>query len=229
MRSRPHDVADALQRIVDSHRQMVAGGKVPSGEDDVSPQRRLGGPFDRVRPFAKLRPGDPGWRGGDRATHVEPERKLVASCEASGSFAAGERSAGSGIERGAVGIARGGSARDIRPTAEAGINEALRLEPGKRFGVVVAVFALPARLGFEAEAEPSEIVENGRLVSRLAARAVQVFNAQQQASAELGGDALVAKRRIGVAEVQRAVRRRREPQDRRGRKNVGAHDEKGDP
>jgi hypothetical protein len=46
------------------------------------------------------------------------------------------------------------------------------------------------------------MVDNGGLVARLAPSAVQVFNAQQQASAERSGKPLVAKRRIGVSEVQ---------------------------
>jgi hypothetical protein len=89
------------------------------------------------------------------------------------------------------------------------------------------MFALPPRAGLEAEAEPGKIVEDGGLVLRLAAGAVQVFNAQQQAPAERDGEPVVAKRGIGVAKVQRAVRRRREP-DGRGRKSVGAHDWKAD-
>ncbi len=85
------------------------------------------------------------------------------------------------------------------------------------------MLALPARRGFEAHAEPGEIVEHRRLVSRLASRPVQVFNAQQQAPVRLGGKALVAERGIGMAEVQRPVGRGRESQDGRGCEGVGAH------
>ena len=77
-----HDVGDALQRVVDRHRQMIARREVPAGEDDVSPSRRLGDALDRVRPFAELQPDDPGRRQIDRATHVEPERSPVASRKA---------------------------------------------------------------------------------------------------------------------------------------------------
>ena len=63
---------------------------------------------------------------------------------------------------------------------------------------------------------------------RLAARAVQVFDAQQQASARLRGDALVHERGIGVAEMERPVRRRREAQDGRGREDVIGHGGKAD-
>ena len=58
---------------------------------------------------------------------------------------------------------------------------------------------------------------------RLATGAVQVFNAQKQAPAGLGGEPLVQERRIGVAEMERAVRRRREAQDGRGREGVIGH------
>ena len=76
------------------------------------------------------------------------------------------------------------------------------------------MLALPARRRGKAKPEPSEVVDDGGLELRLAARAVQVFNAQHHASAGFGGDALVHERGIGVAEMERPVRRRREAEDR---------------
>ena len=75
----------------------------------------------------------------------------------------------------------------------------------------------------EPHAEPVEVVENRRFEGGLAAAPVEVFNAQQQASAGLFGEALVAERGIGVSEVQRAVWRRSEPQDGDMGMGVGAH------
>ncbi len=49
---------------------------------------------------------------------------------------------------------------------------------------------------------------------------VQVLDAQKHAPAELGRDALVHERRIGVAEMKRPVRRRREAQHGRGHRDV---------
>ena len=55
-----------------------------------------------------------------------------------------------------------------------------------------AVLALPARGAVEAQAKPGEVVENGGLVLRLAPRPIQVFNAQQQASAHSAANCCVA-------------------------------------
>ena len=221
-----HHIADALQRIVYGHRQMVARREFPPGKDDISPGRRLDDALDRVRPFAEFPPDDPGRRQLDRATHVEPERRPVASREARGAFAASKRTAGSRVERRAVGIARDGRARDLGPAAEAGIDDTERIEPRQRFRIIVWMLALAARRVFETKSEPGKIVENGSLVLRLAPRAVEVFYAQEQASAESFGGARVAKRGIGVPEVQRAIRRRRETKDGCGGESVGAHDGK---
>ena len=135
-----------------------------------------------------------------------------------------ERAAGSRVERSAVRIAQSSrGARDLRAAAKTGIDEALRIEAGERRRIVVAMLALPARGRGIAKPEPGEIIDDSRLELGLAARPVQVLDAQKHAPAELGRDALVHERRIGVAEVKPAVRRRREAQDRRGREGVIAH------
>ena len=85
------------------------------------------------------------------------------------------------------------------------------------------MLALSARRRGKAKSKPGQIVSDGGLKSRLAARMVQVLNAQQRASVQFVGEALVDESGIGVAEMERAVRRRRETQNRRGRQNVIAH------
>ena len=37
-----HDVGDALKRVVDRHRQMIARGEIPAAQDDVAPGGRVG-------------------------------------------------------------------------------------------------------------------------------------------------------------------------------------------
>ena len=76
------------------------------------------------------------------------------------------------------------------------------------------MFALPTRRRVEDEAEPGKVLLDRRFVFALAAGSIQVFNAQQQAAAGRGGEALVHQRRIGVAEMQRAVGRGREAKGR---------------
>ena len=85
------------------------------------------------------------------------------------------------------------------------------------------MLALAAPRRRKAKAEPREIVDDRGLELGLATGAVQVFNAQNQAPADLGREALVHQRRIGVAEMERPVRRRREAQYGRGCEDVIGH------
>ncbi len=90
------------------------------------------------------------------------------------------------------------------------------------------MLALAAPRRGKAKPEPCQVVDDRGLEPRLATRAVQVFNAQNQAPARLGGNALVHERRIGVAKVQRAVRGRRKAQHGRGCGRVIDHGGKAD-
>ena len=69
------------------------------------------------------------------------------------------------------------------------------------------------RFGFPGHAEPAEILENGRLELRPAARRVDVFDAQQQPPARRARHVLVEERRQCVTEMEIAVRARREAED----------------
>ena len=163
-------------------------------------------------------------RGGERAAHVEAEGRPLAAREAGARFGRGERAAGSGVERRAVRVAKAGrGARGLRAAAKAGVDEALLVEARQRRRVVVAMLALAAPRRRKAKSKPREVVDDRGLEPRLATGAIQVFNAQNQAPAGLGGEALVHERRIGVAEMERAVRRRRKAQHGRGREDIIGH------
>ena len=154
-----------------------------------------------------------GRSGVDRAPHVEPEGGLVAAGHSVARFCRGERATSSGIERRAIRIALTiGGSRDLRTAAKARVDKPLPVESRHRRRVVVAMLALPARRG-KAKPEPREVVDNGGLELRFAARPVQIFNAQQHASVAFGGDALIDERGIGVAEMKRPVWRWRKAQD----------------
>ena len=114
-------------------------------------------------------------------------------------------------------------ALDLGPAAKAGVDEASRLEARERRRVVVPMLALAALRRIETKAEPCKVVDDRGLVLRLATGAIQVFNAQEQAPVRLCGEPLVQERRIGVAEMERPVRRRGEPQDGRGREGFIGH------
>ena len=82
------------------------------------------------------------------------------------------------------------------------------VEARERRRVVPAVIALPAWRR-KAKPKPGEVFDDGGFEMRLAARAIQIFDAQKHASIDFGGDALIDERGIGVTEMERPVRRRR--------------------
>ena len=168
-----HDVGHALKRVIDHYRQMVARREIAPAEDNVAPNFRSGRTLRGNSALAKFGPAKTRRFGVDRAPHVEAKGRTLASREASACFRRRERAAGSGIERRAVRVAlsiRG--AGDLRTAAKAGVDQALLNETGERRGVIVGVLALPARRRRKAKPEPGEVVNNGGLKLRFAARLV---------------------------------------------------------
>ena len=53
-----HDVGDALQRVVDRHREMIARREIAPAEDDVAPTRRLRGLLDGRHSLAEFGPDE---------------------------------------------------------------------------------------------------------------------------------------------------------------------------
>ena len=192
-RSRPRTTSvTPCCSVVNDYRQMVARRQIAAAQDDVAPDRGLSHTLRGDGALAEFAPDKRLRRGGERAPHVEAEGRPFAAREARAPFGGLKRAAGPGVERRAVGVApalRG--ARDVGPAAKAGIDKPFVVEPYERRRVIVAMLALAARRRFEAKTEPCEIVDDRGLVLRLATRAVQVFNAQQQAPLRLGGEALV--------------------------------------
>ena len=72
---------------------------------------------------------------------------------------------------------------------------------------------LPAYGAVELDAEPGEILADAVLEFGAAALAVDVLDAEEKRPAGLPRQRLVEERRIGVAEMEAAVRARREAQD----------------
>jgi len=224
-----HDVGYALQRVVDGDRQMVARREIAAPQDRVAPEPWRRPALRGSRALAIFHPRERSRRGVERMGHVEAQRRLVAAGETVARLTRGERAAGSGVERRAIRIAAGGGARDLRAAAKTGVDEATAVEAGERRRVVAAMLALPARRLGKAKPKPGEVVDNRRLEARLAAGAIQVLDAQKDEPAGLGGQALVHERGIGVAEMKRSVRRRREPENRRRRGNVSGHGGEAEP
>src|SRR5882757_8100349 len=78
----PHHVRDRLQRVVDHHRQMIAGRRLLTRQDDVAPGFRPGddGTVVAVGAFAKLGPAEIACLHAGRR-HVEAKRIGHAGCD----------------------------------------------------------------------------------------------------------------------------------------------------
>ena len=218
------DVRHTLQRVVDHHRQVIARSQIATLQDNIAPNLRPRPMLRGNGALAIFSPAKIRRRGVERALHVEAERGPIAAGEAVARMRPGERAAGSGVKRRAIRVApsvRG--ARDLRAAAKTAVDKAALIKMRERRRIVVAMLALPARRRGKAKSKPGQIVSDGGLESRLAARMVQVFNAQQHAPTQFVAEAFVDEGGIGVAEMERAIRRRREAQDRRGRQDVIAH------
>ena len=135
----------------------------------------------------------------------------------------GHVSAGAGVERRAVGIARNrlaarGAGRDLRrdlpPRAEAGIDQPTGRHGIARRRVIRKVLGLAADGRREAQAEPVEVGQDAGHEFGSGTAEIDVLDAQEQAPAPSLGDAGVQERGIRVTEMQVAVRARREAQHR---------------
>jgi len=218
-----YDIGHALQRVVDDDRQMIARRKIAPPENNVAPG--LGRRLDArgTRALAIFDPGEAARRGLERAPHVEPEGGFAAADKPLALLGRGKRAAGSGIEGRAIRIALAARrAGDLGTGAEAGIDEALARETRERRSIVAAMLALPAMGRGKAKPEPGEVVDDRRLETGLAARAVEVLDAQKHEPAGLRREARVHERGIGVAEMERSVGRRGETEDRRD-ESVSGH------
>jgi len=219
-------IGHALQRVVDHHGQMIAGGEIAAFEDDVSPKLRRSDDLRWTGAFSIFAPGEGPGRFVESAPHGEPERRLVAPGEPVVRLGPGEGAARSVIEERAIGIAPTiRSAGDLRAATETGIDEAPLIKARERRGIVVAMLALAARRR-KPQPKPTEVIDNRRLESRLAARAVQILQAQQHAAFHLGRQALIDQRRIGVAKMERPVWRRGEAEDGSTREDFIEHGDK---
>ena len=122
-----------------------------------------------------------------------------------------------GVERRAVRVARPGRIGrrpgDLGAAEEGRIDQPHAGQLRQCGGVVVHVLGLAAHGRLPCQAEPAQVVVYRRLVFRPAAGAVDVLDAQQEAAPGGAAAVEIGQRREGVAEMQRAVRRRREAEN----------------
>lgn len=199
---------DALERVVDGNRQMVAGRDVAAGQNHVAEDFRAG-----ILPaFFLIVPGKrPGALQGAR--HAQSKRKR-------GSFLGPPLALCRGNQ--AVRIRRSALRRGVRgrecgiqlaPGEKAAIEQPHFLQPLEGRAVIFEMLRLPPdRLG-PGQAEPAQIVEIAGLEFRLAARDVDILDPQQEAAAGTLRGLRREERGIGMAEMQISRRRGREARD----------------
>ena len=219
-----HDVGHALQRIVHDHREMVARRQIPPAEDDVAPDRRRRRALGRNGAFAIFDPGKMRRRGGERAAHVEAEGRPARRARG-GRALRPRRARGRFQDRAARRPGREGRPRRARPPS--GCKSRGRRGPAGRGAPAPPRSRRDARSG-GAKAQESEVrATRGRRRSRPRTAACNgrgpSLQCAESSARRLGGEALVHERRIGVAEMERAVRRRRKAQHGRGRGDIIGH------
>ena len=106
-----HHMGDALMRIVDHDRKVIAGGNILARQDDVAPRRRIGQNHAGLpaRTCARFTPGQrlPAWRRKrHRGSHIEAQCERIAGIEPSATLGRRHLLCVSRIECNAVGIAR---------------------------------------------------------------------------------------------------------------------------
>ena len=115
------------------------------------------------------------------------------------------------MQRAAIGIARAGVVgEDFSARTKAGIQQSSRSKAIESASVIVEVIALPAGRAVESDAEPRKILDDCVFEHSLRSRGIGIFDSEPQRAAGRARRAFVAKRRIGVAEMQSAIGRGRE-------------------
>src|SRR5499427_3342103 len=108
-------------------------------------------------------------------------------------------------------LALGDQARDLAAALEARIDKSLK--PRERRAVIVEMRALAAHGLLPCDAEPRQVFIDRRFVLRPAARRVDILDAQQEPAAGRARHLEIDERRERMADMQIAVRARREAED----------------
>src|ERR1700677_3094449 len=87
--------------------------------------------------------------------------------------------------------------------------------------MVAKVLALPPNVLFPADAEPSKVRVDRCFVLRPAADGIDVFDAQEEASAAFPRQIMIEQRRKSMTQMQIAVRARRKTKDTRVHRQLG--------
>ena len=196
------DEIDALDRVVDGHRQVVAGGRVLAAEHHVTQQVRAA-----IHPAGAAVVPAQGSRLGHRRVDVEAPGEGLAVGDAVVALLVGQMTADAGIEHLAAGSVRGPAGLlhlgpDLLARAKAGIDQ-ITARQDRKCGLVGCEFVrLPADRHVGGDAEPGEVVDGGLLEGVEATGLVDVLDAQDEAASGAARRLPGEQGRIGVADVQ---------------------------
>jgi hypothetical protein len=102
---------------------------------------------------------------------------------------------------------------DLGASAEACVDQPVRLQPVKCLQVSLGALGLDDRLAIDGQPEPFDILKNVLNILRTAAARVEILDPQQEFAAAGPGMGMTKDRRKGVAEVKPSRRRRGETCD----------------
>jgi len=170
--------------------------------------------------FAMLGPGEI-FHAGTGHRHIKPQRVRRVLPDQPRALGPRERFRRARIERRPIGIARprrfGFPLRDepgdFRAALEGRIDQAQARQFFRRLAVARKMFRLPAHRRFPGYPEPGEVFVDRRLEFRPAAGCVDILDPQQEPAAAFARQVEIQQRRIGVAEMEVAVRARRKSEN----------------
>jgi len=214
------DQSHPLEMVVQGGAEVIARRRIAAAQHHVPEMFRFGPGFTQI---GSVRFGlAEGERTGlpDRLCDIEAQREGGAGRLALGRKNRIEAAAGSGIDHGLAFMRRRGRGGDILAAAETGIKQAGGFEAFERCGVVGKMLRLSPHRLFPIDSQPMQILDERRFEFRLAARAVDILDAEQEAAAALTRGAMGEECGMSMAEMEKACRTGRE-----SRNNLGSEGE----
>jgi DNA-3-methyladenine glycosylase II len=206
----------ALQRVVERDREMVARGRILARQHDIAEQEGIDGDAAMRAVREGERAGAPGG-----LARIEPQGVGLACLHPLAPLRGREMPAGAGVGAVLEPVRRLSGGGDLGARAEAGINEALAFEPGQRGGVILEMLGLAADRALPVEPEPGEVLMDGGLEFGPGARAVDILDAQEEATGLPPGFRPGKEGRMSVTQVKPAGRAGRKARDDGGRVHDG--------
>lgn len=215
-------MGDALQRVIQRDRQMIARRRIGAPQNDIAPGGGVG--YNKARlSIAGLLPAYWPLNFTQRLFHVEPVGEALGCCHLLFAFPLIQMPLFGRIERRAIRIARPGAGfpliglnprPDLAAGEEGGVDDAALDQAIQGLTIKAEMLGLATDRLFEANAEPVEIGKDRGLEFGGAAGDIDIFEPQQQAPAACAGHLGVEEGRERMTQMQPAVGARRKTEGR---------------